>query len=336
MRVRVLGAGFYGCHIAMALLADMHEVEVHELRDRIFAGASGNIPARLHLGAPHYPRSAATQSACVSHNAEFMARYGHLTRAVPINLYAVAAVDSVIDFGAYRRILSGQVEFLTVHDPAEFGLRNVEGAVQVGERHIVCDMARAHFERALEGHIVLEQSAQWPVDSAGWDLTIDCTFCANDAAGIDRYEPCLVLLLMGRTDMAVTIVDGGFPSLYPWDEGRRLLSLSSAKFTPFSKTCRTYGEAAELIAGLSRAQVEEQGRAMVESMAHFLPMVRGYDVVEHRLSIRAMPRSGSDARLVEVVRVGERGLRVRAGKLDAVFDAERQVLGHIAGMKVAA
>lgn len=335
MRIRVLGAGFYGCHLAASLLEAGHDVEVHEARDRIFAGASGNIPARLHLGAPHYPRSAATQAACLTHNAEFMAKYGHLTRAVPINLYAVAAVDSVIDFGAYRRILSGQVEYLTVYDPAEFGLCNVEGAVQLGERHIVCDEARKHFEQALEGHVVLNSRAQFPVDSTSWDLTIDCTFCANDAAGVDRYEPCLVLLLMGRADMAVTIVDGGFPSLYPWDERRNLLSLSSARFTPFSKSCRTYEEAAALINGLRRDDVEAQGRAMLDSMAHFLPMVRGYSVIDHRLSIRAMPKSGSDARLVEVVRVGDRALRIRAGKLDAVFEAERQVMAQIE-MKAAA
>jgi hypothetical protein len=38
-----------------------------------------------------------------------------------------------------------------------------------------------------------------------------------------------------------------------------------------------------------------------------------------------MPRSGSDARLVDVVRVGERALRIRAGKIDAILHAEQLV-----------
>jgi hypothetical protein len=44
-----------------------------------------------------------------------------------------------------------------------------------------------------------------------------------------------------------------------------------------------------------------------------------------------MPRSAADARLVDVVRVGERALRVRAGKIDAIFHAERLVREMIGG-----
>jgi glycerol-3-phosphate dehydrogenase len=63
VKIRVLGGGWYGCHIALALIGDGHEVEIHETRERIFEGASGSIPARLHLGF-HYPRSRMTRAAC--------------------------------------------------------------------------------------------------------------------------------------------------------------------------------------------------------------------------------------------------------------------------------
>ena len=66
MKIRVLGGGFYGCHIALSLIRDGHIVELHEVADRLFSGASGNIPARLHCGA-HYPRSKLTRDACRDH-----------------------------------------------------------------------------------------------------------------------------------------------------------------------------------------------------------------------------------------------------------------------------
>ncbi|CDX26699.1 putative Predicted protein [Mesorhizobium plurifarium] len=331
MRIRVLGAGFYGCSIALGLIADGHDVEVHESGGRIFNGASGNIPARLHLGAPHYPRSAATQRACQEHNAEFMERYGRFTRPVPINIYAVAADHSLIDFGTYRRILRDQIEFITLHDPAEFGLAFVEGGVMVGERHIVVDDARMHFAAQLAGAVKLNTPIG-EVDSKDFDFTIDATFCANDGAGVDRYEPCLVVLLRGPTDKSVTIVDGPFPSLYVWNEDLGLSSLSSAKWTPFSKTCKTWREAKALLDGLSAADVERQAQFMISDMAGFYPAVRDlYQVEDYRLSIRAMPLSGADSRLVEVVKVGERALRVRAGKIDAVVQAERVIKDMIDG-----
>lgn len=325
MRIRVLGAGFYGLHIARALLRDGHDVEVHDIADHIFAGASGNCPARLHLGATHYPRSGATQAACADHQAEFLEHYGFLTRHVPTNIYAIAANDSLVDFQSYRRALQGQVEFITVHDPAEYGLANVEGAVLTGERHVVTDMAYAYFIREIGDRIKLGMPAAAAEDSR-WDVTIDATFGAIDGAGIDRYEPCLTVMLEGPTDRSTTVMDGPFCGQYVWNESLRLSSLTSAKLTPFSKTCRSYSEARQLLAGLTVQDLADRAEAMLDQMAFYWPAVRDlYRIVDFRTAIRAMPRSGADSRLVDVHRTGERVVTVRAGKIDAIFQAERAV-----------
>lgn len=324
MKIRVLGGGFYGCHIALALSRDGHEVELHEIRDAIFGGASGSIPARLHQGF-HYPRSRMTRAACQEHAAAFLAAYGHLTAAVPINLYAIAADHSLVDFDQYVRTLRGEVDFIPV-DPAEFGLRGCEGAVLTGERHIITDRARAYFEAEL-GPVI--RYRQGPSDEREWDWTIDCTFCANSSAGVDRYEPCLVLLLKGPTDRAVTIMDGPFGSLYPWKPEEGLCSLSSARFSPFSKDCRTWPEARELLDALMPDEIQDRGIEMIDQMHEFYPAIYGFTVADHMLSIRAMPLSGADTRLVDVAQAGPRSLRVRAGKIDAVIHAEQAIRAMI-------
>lgn len=324
MRIRVLGAGWYGCSVASALLDDGHEVEVHDKAREIFAGASGGIPARLH-GGQHYPRSRATRAACQEHAPEFMERYGHLTAAVPVNLYAIAERDSLVDFEQYRRTLSGEIEFITVYDPAEFGLQNVEGAILTGERHVVTRKAKEYFEGKLAGHLVLGSDG----GGGDFDWTVDCTFAANGAAGIDRYEPCLTVLMKGPTDRAVTIMDGPFGSLYPWDEEQGLNSLTSASLTPFSKQCRTWDEAKYLLDNQDNASIKSRSAAMINQMAEFWPAIRDrYWLVDHRLSIRAMPKSAADTRLVDVVK-DDRTIRVRAGKIDAVIQAERIVKGML-------
>src|SRR5690242_2891606 len=61
MKIRVLGGGIYGSHIVLALRDAGHAVELHESASRLFSGASGNQPARLHQGA-HYPRSKLTRA----------------------------------------------------------------------------------------------------------------------------------------------------------------------------------------------------------------------------------------------------------------------------------
>lgn len=323
MKIKVIGAGWFGCHTALSLIEDGHEVELHEQKDTIFAGASGNIPARLHLGAPHYPRSALTQQACLQHQADFMAKYGHLTRPVPVNIYAVADTESIVDFGTYKMVLENQIEILTMYSPAEFGLQNVEGAVLTGERHVVTSWSKKFFEEKLADVLLLNSNDR---SEDGFDYVVDCTFCANDEVLVDRFEPCLVLQLRGPSHMAITIMDGPFPSLYPWDEDENLLSLSSAKWSPFSKECKTWTAARELLDNLTEEEIDAQAEGMLESMAHFYPAVRTeYEVVEKMLSIRAMPLSKSDSRLIHVAKMSDKLIRIRSGKIDAVIEAGNKV-----------
>jgi hypothetical protein len=327
MRIRVLGAGWYGCHIASALLADGHQVEVHETARTIFSGASGSIPARLHLGF-HYPRSRMTRAACQVHQLGFMEHYGELTAGIRSNLYAIAQDDSLVDFDQYCRTLAGEVPFIPVRAD-EYGLQACEGAVLTGERHIVTDKARAHFE-ALLGDIVKYEISPEAFSASSYDLTVDCTFAANSAAGVDRYEPCLVLLLKGPCDQAVTIMDGPFGSLYPWDQRLGLSSLSSAKWSPFRKDIGTYAEARKFLDSLHPHEVQDRGIAMIEDFARFYPRINVFQVEHHLLSIRAMPKSGADTRLIDIQRVDPNLIRVRAGKIDAVIHAGNLIREMIA------
>lgn len=318
MRVRILGGGWYGCHIAKSLLVEGYDVELHERAPRLFSGASGGNPARLHLGF-HYPRSRLTRAASQEHYRAFMDAYGHLTRAVPVNLYCIAAQDSLLDFGTYRQVLQGELEFVTVENPTDFGLSNIEGALLTGERHIVIGQARDYYERVLKNVVRYETV---PEQRDDFDFTIDCTFCARESAGIDRYEPCLTVLLEGPTHQAITIMDGPFPSIYPWDEARGLSSLTSASLTPFSKSLRTHEEATAVLNSQTVETIRERSQAMVQQIAHFYPSIlEQYRVVDYKLTIRAQPRSGSDARLVDIVETAPKTLRIRAGKIDAILHA---------------
>ena len=321
--VRVLGGGWYGCHIATTLLLAGHEVELHESATHLFAGASGSNPARLHLGF-HYPRSRMTRAACQEQFSEFMASYGDLTAHIPENIYAIAEDDSQVDFSNYVQTLKGELECITVFDPLEWGLKGIEGALLTGERHIIISRARSFFEKALEG------SAKYSVRpeeyrEADFDLTVDCTFCALDGKNIDRYEPCITAVMRGPTERALTVMDGPFPSIYPWDEEKGLLSLTSARFTPLAR-CDTHEEARAVLRDSPVNVIEDHVEWMRDSLAEFWPASRDmFEPVDTLLSVRAMPKSAAAARLVDVVKTGDRTIRIRAGKIISIFHAERLV-----------
>ncbi len=143
----------------------------------------------------------------------------------------------------------------------------------------------------------------------------------------------MTALLKGPTDTAITIMDGPFPSLYPWNEERDLCSLTSAKLTPLAK-CSTWNEA-NLILGMTGVPaLRERVDAMIEQMAYYYPSIKtSHEAMGWMTSVRAMPKSASDARLVQVADGGERLLRIRAGKIDAIFEAEAQVRKRISALE---
>lgn len=321
MNIRVLGGGWYGAHIALSLLEEGHEVVLHETADRLFAGASAANPARLHLGF-HYPRSKATRIASQANYRPFMDRYGDLTRGVPVNIYALAAVESLVDFGNYVETLTGEVDFVVIERPEEFGLKNVEGAVLTGERHILVNKVREYFTKALDGHVDFGADPG-PVDSSNWDVTIDCTFCSLNREGVERYEPCVTYIFEGPYDKAVTIMDGQFPSFYPHYEPDTV-SLTSALYTPLAR-CKTTEEARAILDDTTPDDFHRRRDEMMALMSRYYPAFRDlYRYLDLNTAVRAMPGSGADSRILNITRA-ESHVRLRAGKIDAIFTAEEQV-----------
>ena len=319
MIVHIIGGGWFGCHIAASFLKESVQVKLYESGTGLFNGASGANPARLHIG-PHYPRSTTTRHASQMHYHQFMNTYGKYTRPVPINLYAIASDQSLVDFQTYTKVLKDEIEFIKVHNPVEFGLHNVEGAILTGERHIVIDDVRRHFEDLLAARTVFGSDEPPPASSSNW--IIDCTFCANDEKNVDRFEPCVTVLMEGPTNKAVTIMDGPFPSLYPWNEARGLNSLTSASLTPIRKDCKTYDEAKAVCNWQTKELLYERAEEMVSQMSKYFPAIRtDYKIADFRMGVRAMPLSSSDARLVDVVEIKHHHLRIRSGKIDSIFKA---------------
>lgn len=328
MRILIKGAGWYGCHLGLSLKDAGHEVTIEEFRSDIFLGASGSNPARLHVGF-HYPRSALTQESCIANEDAFIRAYGFLIEPIKNNIYAVAEHVSVLDFGAYKKCVSGTGTFEQV-SPSLYGLRNVQGALKVVENHIVIARARQFFRGALEKELVF--NSKFHTDQQGYDWTIDCTFSQSLLSPkgiIDRYEPCMTLLIEMPTDTAITIMDGPLPSLYPWSEEFGLCSLTSALFTPLTKNCKTYAEAQAVLEGIDKSQLIARARMMVRQMEYYYPAIDPYaaKIDEHNIlaAVRAMPANSDDARLCKILRTGEKHLSIVAGKIDAIFHAEKEL-----------
>lgn len=86
----VVGAGWYGCHIAMELCKAGHRVTLIERRKQITSQCSGNFGIRLHRG-PHYPRSPRTREDCRANFDRFIETYPELIHWHDESIYAYSS-----------------------------------------------------------------------------------------------------------------------------------------------------------------------------------------------------------------------------------------------------
>jgi hypothetical protein len=334
--IAVIGAGWYGCHIASSLSALGFETKVFEQHDRPLHEASGNNQFRLHLGF-HYPRHHATRLQSRDGFMRFMERYGELSREVPENIYAVPKEDSLLDFSTYRLVMTSTgLPFREVKD-VSIPLRKIEGLMLTEERILLTEKAREYFVGRLGSSLRLGERAESieesesaiSVNGESFDLLVDATWGQHIGLPMKFFfEP--TLLLYYETDSrfpAVTLVDGPLCSIYP-TEDPTIYTLSSVPFTPLAH-CGTSQEARAIRDSVTTEQIAERRRSMEAQIAEYVPDFHDhFRYIGPQLSIKSKPIGSFDDRSCYVFRRG-RKFFVMSGKIDTIFFATERILSLI-------
>jgi hypothetical protein len=331
--IAIIGAGWYGCHIATSMRALGFETTIFEQHHRPMHEASGNNQFRLHLGF-HYPRHHGTRMQSRDGLTRFLERYNHLSVEVPENIYAVPREDSLLDFTTYQLIMtSSGIDFREVKE-VSVPLQNIEGMMLVGERVLLIDRARQHFMERLGPSLRLGEPVTSVEDLADgiyvngerFDLLVDATWGHHIALPLASFfEP--TLLLYYETDgpfPAVTLVDGPLCSIYP-TEKRNTFTLSSVPHTPLAR-CTTAREARAIRDSVTTETIEAKRAAMEEQISRYVPQFRErFRFAGPQLSIKTKPIGNFDDRSCYVYRNG-RTFSVMSGKIDTIFFATERIL----------
>ncbi len=336
LTVAVVGAGWYGCHIALSLRALGLDVAVFEQHARPLHEASGNNQFRLHLGF-HYPRHHQTRVQSRDGFMRFTERYPQLSREVAENIYAVPREDSLIDFATYRLIMtSSGIDYREVGETS-VRLEGVDGLMLAGERVLLIDRARQYFTERLGDclHLgarvdrVSQRLDGVYLGGRRYDFAVDATW--GHRAGLPMrfyYEP--TLLLYYETDgpfPAVTLVDGPLCSVYP-TEDPGLYTLSSVPYTPLGRF-DSAAEARRERDAVGGAVIADRTRLMEGQISRYLPEFRErFRFVGPQLSIKSKPVGRFDDRSCYVFQDG-RVFSVMSGKIDTVFFATERILAGI-------
>lgn len=336
MKFAIIGAGFYGLHIATRLKALGLETRVFEKSSEILACASGNNQYRLHLGF-HYARNFRTRQQSRDGFFRFLERYGKLTEEIPENYYLVPEGDSLIDFPTYKLIMmSSGLDFTEKEPPEEIVYPC--GAMLTAERVLMIDRARQHFYQQLSSNIQLETEAvtlinEYSVEVNGesFDYCIDCTWGHLLPDKNFFFESTILLYYRKKTSSAparaYTFVDGPLCSLYP-TEDPEIFTLSSVLHTPIEQHS-TSREAQQTIASLSSHDINLKRLLMEKQIMKYYPsFLENYEYVAPQLCIKTKPFGQDDDRSCYVKKQG-RLIKCLSGKVDNIFYAASEVMALI-------
>jgi glycine/D-amino acid oxidase-like deaminating enzyme len=348
--VVIVGAGVFGCALAVRMARQHATVVVIEQERAIFARASTNNQARVHRGY-HYPRSLRTGLRSKANYEQFLADYPDAVDTGVESIYAIARSSRVtadqfrqftrridvplreLTTGAANWFEKDLVEATFLADEAVFNARSM-GASLAGE------MARLGVDLRLNETVtrlapagpdtLVESTADADLNETVARQVFVCAYAGtNDLLAGSGLAPMelrrqetemeLVRLEPRFANVGITVMDGPFFSLLPSPIEPGLHTLSHVRFTPQLST----GPAA-----MARppSRPAERGLAfgyMLRDLQRYLPAIGACERVRTIQETKMLPMNlETDGRPIMIRRPPELpGVTVVVGgKVDNVYD----------------
>ena len=338
--IAIIGAGWYGCHLANLLSKLSFDIKLFEKSDSVFNGSSGTNQNRLHQGY-HYPRSHRTRIQSRDGYIRFIERYPTLSKKIENNVYVIPRYYSSLDFQTYKIIMaSAGLEFTDVTQSIDY-LNGIEGALRCEERLILTDKAKQYFTDKLQHCLVLNKEVSLTdircgeIDGETFDYFIDCTWGRlSDFKRELFFEKTIQLNYRVRPgasfSSALTFVDGDLFSLFP-TENDGMYTLTHVSHTPvsvFSSPDEFDHEVSEEIVTQCRSSMER------DMQRHFAQFPEYFEYQGYDISMKTKVRDDSDDRSCYIERDGN-VIKVLSGKIDTIFYASEKVLSILTEQETA-
>jgi glycine/D-amino acid oxidase-like deaminating enzyme len=357
----VIGGGFYGARLALALRAEGESVLLLEREPMLLGRASLINQARVHQGY-HYPRSILTAVRSRQNYDRFREEYAEAVYESFDHYYAIARNDSkttAAQFAQFCQRLGAPASPAPDRIRALFDSARIEDvflvrecafdAVKLRERMSrdlndagVEVLVRARVTRARRDSACL--CIAWTRDGSLAEATAtrayNCTYsklneilAASGASAIPLKRELTEMALIEPPDelrnVGVTVMDGPFFSMMPYPSRPGLCTLSHVRYTPHTSWHDAPGSP-PLDSDTLRGAYATRFPHMVRDAARFLPAIAGARYVESLFEVKGiMPRSEQDDSRPILFRESAElpgFFSVLGAKIDSVYDVEEHVI----------
>jgi glycine/D-amino acid oxidase-like deaminating enzyme len=342
----VVGAGFFGCHVALHLRQmGLCRVVLLDEAGGILRRASFANQARVHNGY-HYPRSLATATRSHANFARFCTDHRFAIASGFSKLYAIARASRVgsTQFAAFCAKIGApchesprHLRLLFDSDLIDTVFLTDEVAFDVSAlaRDLLSRLAAADVDLRLNTRARLLRANDRGAAVATRDSLLAADYVFNCTyAGLDTFGPklrnalkkelseiALIEPASSFADIAVTVMDGPFFSTMPFP-ALSCHSLSHVRYTPRE----SWEDQRKLQAARSR------GETMLRAAARYMPpLARARHVGSlYEIKVVLLRNEQDDARpiLFEPSPESPRVISVLGGKIDNIYDVLEVLQAH--------
>jgi len=337
MKVAIIGAGWYGCHIASELLTKNIQVEIFEKESSIFSNASFYNTGRLHQGF-HYPRSFTTRENCFNNFQKFKNKYGFACEKVGNNYYLVSNKDSILDFETFKNIFLTEFGSLHVANKEDIWfLKNIDGAILSEEVAVNPIKIKRFFYEKLESilhlnnpiHTIKAKDNQVIVNDNFFDFCINCTYNAFLPLKVEEdfsFEVVMSVVLKRKKqswDTSFVIMDGDFFSLnkclfYDEENSLDFYSLYHVKHSVLYKS-GSFEDTQNYLKNISKKEIDFS-ELLIEVERFFPSFSDEFNIVDKSFVMRTKLNNNNANRECIINREGNL-INIMSGKISSIFDA---------------
>lgn len=323
--VIILGAGIFGCELAINFDRVGYEVLLVEKNATILSAASRFNQNRVHLGF-HYPRSSETALQAIRSFDQFTSKYSKAIRNGNDSYYCISSEASKVSFDEYLKFCDSlNLKYELVESNSLYGYLNPEKVssqilrtnekvfdVEIIRKQLLRELSysnvtikfNSYIERILKGEVNYVELANGKTYEA--EIIINCTYSDinrvlyGDSEHMDlKYQNVLLPIVKSDSFIpSLTIMDGPFCSVLPKGLSFNDYIVSNVKYSVLQESKEICN-----LEPLSSFDLKQTAQLIIDASADFIPILHKTSIVDYWAVRKALPIDGRDSRLTKVDKI---------------------------------